>query len=177
MRDMKEISLNMERGYDNSEEKIWNNSPYKWIRDLKSSRKKGKIGELMIKEFLSDKNYFISFSPSYENDIIINGKDIEIKTSTLWKGVCYGFQQIRINQDFEYMIWFGISPFTEHCWVIPKKEILYRINKQDIRMQHAGKKGKDTAWIHVSPDNIPEWLTKWGGTMKDFKKKINILIK
>ena len=37
----------------------------------------------------------------------------------------YKFQQLR-DQNYEFAICLGISPFSAHCWVLPKAEIMDR---------------------------------------------------
>jgi hypothetical protein len=46
--------------------------------------------------------------------MLINGHRVEIKFSTLWQEGIYNFQQIR-DQNYEYAVCLGISPFEAHC--------------------------------------------------------------
>lgn len=103
-------------------------------------------------------------SPDAEADRIVGGKRVEIKTSTLWKNSSYTFQQLR-DQNYEFAVRLGISPFDAHCWVLPKREIDRRWLTGDIRTQHGGAAGSDTAWLSVRPGNVPEWLNEWGGRL------------
>ena len=84
--------------------------------------------------------------------------------STLWKSGLYKFQQLR-DQNYEFAVCLGISPFDAHCWVLPKQEILDRWRAGDIPSQHGGADGNDTAWLSVSPEEAPEWLHEWGGRL------------
>ena len=86
--------------------------------------------------------------------------------STLWKGGSYRFQQLR-DQDYEFAVCLGLSPFDAHCWVLPKELILQQWSAGIISSQHGGRAGSDTAWLHVLPDAIPDWLHAWGGPLSD----------
>ena len=83
------------------------------------SRKKGKIGEELASKYLEKKGFRVTRSPDVEADRIIAGKRAEIKMSTLWEGGFYKFQQLR-DQNYDFAICIGISPFDVHCWVLPK---------------------------------------------------------
>ena len=84
--------------------------------------------------------------------------------STLWKSGSYKFQQLR-DQDYSFAVCLGISPRDAHCWVLPKDVILSHWREGDIRTQHGGSTGRDTAWLSVDPNAIPQWLRNWGGTL------------
>ena len=51
----------------------------------------------------------------------------EIKFSTLWAKQFYKFQQIG-DQNYEFLVCLGVSPFTAHAWVFEKQFLLqYRL--------------------------------------------------
>ena len=35
----------------------------------------------------------------------------------------------------------------------------------EIGSQHGGQAGRDTAWLHVNPDSVHNWLQEWGGNL------------
>jgi hypothetical protein len=157
------ISAVLKGEYDD-EEKIWDGSPFAWIKG-RPSRQIGAIGEKLVAGWLAARGFNVSRSPTSDADRVIEKKRIEIKFSTLWANGGYKFQQLR-DQKYDFVICLGISPFDAHCWVIPKADIL-RLWKKDglIQSQHGGAGGSDTAWIAVDPDNQPTWLAAYGGDL------------
>ncbi len=139
----------------------WNGSPFEWILKLPSGSK-GKLGKHLIYQWCALKGLAVGRSPDSEADMLINGHRVEVKFSTLWKEGTYRFQQIR-DQNYEYSVCLGISPFNAHCWVISKTVLKkYVIGHMG---QHTGTSGKETAWFSVNPNNPPEWLITYGGTL------------
>ncbi|NUQ70043.1 MAG: hypothetical protein HUU17_04410 [Chthonomonadales bacterium] len=139
----------------------WTDSPFDWIRCLRSGQI-GKIGAQLVARWCTEKGLTVIPSGDTQADRVINGKRVEIKTSTRWKTGIYMFQQIR-DQDYDYAVCLGISPFDAHCWVL-SKDVLRRhvIGKTP---QHKGKAGSDTFWLTVDPDNPHEWLSSCGGAL------------
>lgn len=143
-----------------SEDK-WEDSPFKWIVKLPSASK-GKIGKRLVAQWCALKDFTINKSPDSEADILINGHRFEIKFSTLWKSGIYAFQQIR-DQNYEYCICLGISPFDAHCWIISKKTLLENVIGH--MGQHTGVDASETSWLRINPSNLPDWLKLCGGTL------------
>lgn len=156
--------------YLDPDENIWQESPFAWIR-VRPSRQKGAIGEKLISGYLATKGFDVIRSPDREADRIIGGKRAEIKMSFLWENGSYTFQQIR-DQNYEFMICLGISPFSAHCWVLPKRMIMTLRKEGKISPQHGGKGGVDTAWLIVNPKTIPAWLEGNGGSLSAAVKRI-----
>ena len=130
----------------------WKNSPFEWILKLPAGSK-GKLGKHLISQWCAVKGFSVDRSPDSEADMLINGHRVEIKFSTLWKTGIYRFQQLR-DQNFEYSVCLGISPFEAHCWVISKSVLKqYVIGHMG---QHTGSSGKETAWLAVKPHKPPE---------------------
>jgi hypothetical protein len=145
------------------ETSMWAGSRFEWVLKLPSGSK-GKLGKLLVKQWCAIKDLTIDRSPDSEADMLINGHRVEIKFSTLWESGIYKFQQIR-DQNYEYSVMLGISPFTAHCWVV-KKSVLkqYVIGHTG---QHTGSKSKETAWLAVNPNDPPTWLSKYGGSLDE----------
>lgn len=136
----------------------WTGSPFAWIRN-RPSRQKGKIGEQLVAGISAAKELDVIASGDSQADRVIAGKRIEIKTSMLWEGGEYVFQQFR-DQNYEYAFCLGISPYTASAWVIPKSTIF-----QHAIPQHAGKAGSDTFWLRIEAASPPSWMSSWGGTL------------
>ena len=154
-----------------AEELQWLGSPFAWIK-ARPSRQVGTVGERLVAGWLASKGFDVARSPDSDADRLVNGHRVEIKFSTLWKSGIYKFQQLR-NQDYEFAICLGVSPFDAHCWVLPKKEIMTRWNAsviqgrevEGIQPQHGGSDGRDTAWLSVFPETPPPWLAAHGGRL------------
>jgi len=139
----------------------WVGSPFEWVLTLPSASK-GRLGKRLVYQWCAVKGLSIDSSPDSEADMLINNHRVEIKFSTLWEVGIYKFQQIR-DQNYEYSVCLGISPFDAHCWVISKailkKHVIGHLG------QHTGSKGQDTAWFEVNPQEPPDWLLPCGGTL------------
>jgi hypothetical protein len=113
----------------------WAKSPFAWIK-TRPSRQIGKIGEQLVAEWCRQKGFLVSKSGDSECDLTINKHRVEVKFSTLWESGVYTFQQIR-DQNYEYALFLGISPFSAHCWFVSKT--LLRQHVIGHLPQHAGK--------------------------------------
>ena len=140
----------------------WKNSPFEWILNLPSASK-GKLGQRLVFQWSALKGLPVDKSPDSEADMLINGHRVEVKFSTLWEAGFYKFQQIR-DQNYEFGVFLGISPFDAHCWVI-SKAILQEFVIGHMG-QHTGSAGTETAWLSVNPKNPPPWLESTGGTLE-----------
>ena len=139
----------------------WQDSPFGWIKS-RPSRQRGAIGEKLVAAWSAAKGLDVVKSPDSEADRVIEGYRVEIKFSTLWATGVYKFQQIR-DQDYDYLIALGISPFNAHAWVLPKAVLLARVIG---RMgQHTGATGTDTAWLSFAAGEEHEWMKPYGGTL------------
>jgi hypothetical protein len=142
---------------------MWKDSPFKWIKE-QSSRTIGAIGETVVEKWLTSNGCCVKRSPDSEADRIVDGKRVEIKFSTLWSGGFYKFQQIR-DQNYDFIVLFGVSPFDCHCWVVKKDEIIRMRNEGIIEGQHTGSGGKDTSWIQLYPNNENENFRMYGNSL------------
>ena len=151
--------------YTNEDNEIWTGSPFAWIK-TRPSRQRGTICEKLISGYLACKGFDVTRSPDSEADRLINGRRAEIKSSTLWKGGFYKFQQLR-KQNYDFVICLGLSPYDAHCWILPKALVLDQWRKGAIKSQHGGAEGRDTAWLDITPGSEPEWLQPWGNRLSD----------
>lgn len=140
----------------------WNGSPLKWILTLPSGSK-GALGKRLVSQWCALKGLSVGRSPDSEADITVEGRRVEVKFSTLWKDGTYTFQQIR-NQNYEYCICLGISPFEAHCWVVSKKILMQHVIGH--MGQHTGSHAQETAWFGFKPKSPPAWIAPCGGSLK-----------
>lgn len=140
----------------------WKGSPFEWVITLPSSSK-GALGKRLVYQWCALMDLAVDKSPDSDADMTVNGHRVEVKFSTLWESGIYKFQQIR-DQNYEYGIFLGVSPFQAHCWVI-SKEILKKHVIGHLG-QHTGSTGQETSWLTVIPNNPPEWLNSCGGTLE-----------
>jgi len=160
--DLLATAANYIKGDIEGDHSAWAGSPFEWVLKLPAGSK-GKLGKQLIYQWCALKGLSVDRSPDSEADMLINGHRVEIKFSTLWKAGIYKFQQIR-DQDYEYSVCLGISPFEANCWVISKTILKRHVIGH--MGQHTGSSGQETAWITVNPSNPPEWLTPCGGTLE-----------
>ena len=139
----------------------WAGSPFAWIR-TRPSRQSGKIGEQLVSGWCAAKGLDVTASGDSEADRVIAGRRVEIKFSTLWESGLYVFQQIR-DQDYEYAVCLGVSPFDAHCWAISKDVLRQHVIGHT--PQHTGKDGKETFWIRFPVGAPPAWLSACGGAL------------
>lgn len=129
----------------------WAGSPFAWIR-TRPSRQVGKIGEQLVAGWCAAKGLDVTRSSNSEADRVIAGRRVEIKFSTLWESGVYKFQQLR-DQDYEFAVCLGISPFDAHCWVISKAVLRQHVIGHT--PQHTGKGGTDTFWLSFDASSPP----------------------
>ena len=136
----------------------WAESPFRWILNL-PSRQIGKVGEILVAGIFRDAGLSVHDSVGdTDADILVAGKRVEVKFSTLWENGFYKFQQVR-DQNYDFLFCLGISPFDAHAWVFPKSEVPF----DELEHQHGGKRGTDTWWITVHPNTPPPWMQVQGG--------------
>jgi hypothetical protein len=134
----------------------WENSPFRWIRELQS-RRRGKAGELIVTNWLRSEGLEVGRSASSGSDRTVGLQQVEIKLSTLWDNGQFVFQQIR-DQDYRYMVLLGITPESAQVWVVPKT-----VAMRHSTPQHTGAKGAETRWLAFDAANPPSWLSRYGG--------------
>ena len=159
------IAASLETDYATGDEE-WRGSPFAWIK-TRPSRQIGKIGEQLLAGWVAARGFNVARSPDSDADRLIEGKRVEVKFSTLWKSGGYTFQQLR-DQNYEIVVCLGLSPFDAHCWVLPKSVVLREWREtHNLKSQHGGATGTDTAWLMVDPRSVPSWLRPFGGSMRE----------
>lgn len=156
------------------EDMEWVDSPFAWIR-TRPSRQVGVIGEKLVAGWLATKGFDVERSPDSQADRLVNGQRAEIKFSTLWHGGFFKFQQMR-DQDYRFVICLGLMPFDALCWAIPKPALMKHWGAGDgLESQHGGRRGKDTAWLSITPGKEPRWLRRYGGRLADAARTITTI--
>jgi len=143
----------------------WKGSPFAWILTL-PSRTKGAVGEKLITQWLVRSGFQVTRPANSGCDIVVNGVNLEVKFSTLWKSGGYTFQQLR-DQDYAFVFCLGISPKAVHAWLLPKQ-----VAWDHGIPQHGGSKGLDTRWLTFQADNPPPWIRLYGGDLAQVRKRI-----
>ena len=155
------VANRLKNSYIRGGDDPWANSPFAWIK-TRPSRQVGKIGEQLVAAWCQRRGFIVSGSGDSQADMVMNGKRIEVKFSTLWESGVYTFQQIR-DQNYEYAIFLGISPSEAHCWLVSKSVLRQHVIGHT--PQHAGKVGSDTFWLSFHVESPPDWLRPFGGTL------------
>lgn len=155
------LSTALQAEYVSEVEDPWLGSPFAWIRE-RPSRQRGKIGEQLVAGWCAAKGLDVIRSRTTDADRVINGHRVEVKFSTLWQSGGYKFQQIR-DQEYDYLICLGISPFDAHSWIL-SKAVLYE-HVIGHMGQHTGAAGTDTAWLGFQANSPLAWLAAAGGTL------------
>jgi len=145
------------------ESNAWAGSPFDWIRHLPSGSK-GVIGRHIASGLLQSYGFTPTASKSH---LRVNGQVILVRTAMMWQQGIIKFQNLR-DSNFQHAICLGLYPRKAFAWLVPKDEIWLngRVRKDriGIKSQH---KGAD-AWVQVDPENLPPWLTAYGGTSDEF---------
>ena len=157
------LSATLEPAYAKAVDDPWIGSPFQWILQV-PSRTKGAIGESLVAGWCAARGFDVIRARNSEADRIIHGHRIEIKLSTLWATGGYKFQQIR-NQEYDYCLCLGISPFDAHAWLLPKAVLLQHVIGH--MGQHTGATGADTAWLGFPPSRPYSWMEPYGGRLGD----------
>lgn len=157
------------------EDLAWEGSPFAWIK-ARPSRQKGAIAERLLEGWLRLNGLDVKPAGDSEADRIVAGHRVEIKSSTLWAGGSYRFQQFR-DQECEIALCLGLSPNDANFWAIPKKTIIAGWGRQEgLVSQHGGSEGRDTAWLAVDPSNPHKWLKPFGGSLNEGLQALKSLL-
>ena len=157
------ISEDLSLHYFEERSKAWADSPFQWLQTVPSGTK-GKAGKEMVEKLFRQQGISVVKSPGSGSDLLVAGKRVGIKFSTLWKNGGYKFQQVR-DQDYEILVCLGLSPHNAHAWIAKKSEIVWG----DIRNQHRGVRGRDTWWIQFEPPHCPHgWMHPTNGDLSRF---------
>ncbi|MCP4139403.1 MAG: site-specific DNA-methyltransferase [Chloroflexi bacterium] len=128
-----------------SQDVPWENSPFEWQHYLAPNQKEVVGKELMLSWLESE-------------EIMLKKEKVSLKFSTLSAEGNYEFENI-LEDDHEYLLCFGISPFEAHAWVF-ERATLSTHAKENL--------------ISINPKNTPDWLK---GKESSLESAIQILRK
>lgn len=128
----------------------YENSPLKIYKDM-SSKRKGAAFEKIFEEYMKSFGFEMrkNYSSDHDRVFVVDGKEIkfEIKGSTLWgeDGTSMKFQQIRVDQDYDIMLFMAILPDCIEFYYADKKTVAEFVDVQDERgrwiyNQHGGNR-------------------------------------
>lgn len=99
------------------------------FRDLLAlpSKSKGAEMERLVEEFMVKTGHTVGKPTSSDHDRIIDGVKTEIKGSSRWGGgngkLDYRWQQIRLDEDYEQVIWLAIDHDEIRLWSTAKTDL------------------------------------------------------
>jgi hypothetical protein len=147
---------------------LYKNSPFYHYKIL-SSKKKGKYFELLFEDYMRSKGYEVQRSKNSNFDRIIDNKRIEVKGSLLWEnGTHFRWQQLRPNQDYDYIVFIAIYPDKAEFFYCDKETLRQNVEIQDEDgnwpfNQHGGKTiNSGTFFIDGFPEDF-SWLLPLSG--------------
>lgn len=142
---------------------LWRGSAFAWMITLPSSVK-GRLGKQLVMEWCRANGFEVVNSPDRQADIVVNGKRVEVKFSTLWASGEYVFQQIR-NYNYDFLLCLGVSPSDAALWFIPKDVVFGPVEREGLEPQHTGRRGQETKWLRVSAKKPFRWMKPYGGKL------------
>lgn len=157
------IAQTLGKEFISTKKQDWAASPFAWLQELASSEK-GRAMTRLVAKWLEENSFSVGPSPDHDADLVVNGHRVEVKSSTLWKAGVYRFQQIR-DQNYEFVLFFGISPRDASCWLLPKRILFGPQRLEGLTRQHGGRRGVDTRWLTVPVSAPPDYLNACGGPL------------
>ena len=147
-----------------NEKDIYENSPFKAIRDL-HSRTKGSVFEKITAEWFTKNGCTIAKNESSDHDriFVYNGKRVkaEIKGSSIWKGTNnFRFQQIRPDQDYDIVIFLAMYPDRIDFHYADKETVEWAVDMGYLQNQHGGSSAKSGTYFIDSTMEDMDWATK-----------------
>jgi hypothetical protein len=149
------------------EDKAWEFSPFKWIKDLPVTSK-GLVGRSMIHDLLKEAGAYPSLGK--RGYLLGGGYQIYTKLSLQWANGALKFQNIRSHDD-TMTICLGLEPHVAHAWVFPNSTLWHGKELRDrdgLSVQHVGS----DAWLQVDTCNVPKWMEPFGGTLDKFSESL-----
>lgn len=136
-------------------------SPFLIYKEM-SSKRKGKFFEELVSEYCEQLGFVVTRPKKSEYDRIINGRRCEIKGSMLWgQGDQFRWQQIRVGQDYDVIIFLAMYPDRVDMYSSSKNEVEEYVTTQDENghwkhNQHGGKTvNSGTFFLDGFPQDFP----------------------
>jgi hypothetical protein len=95
--------------WDDGDDVRYASSPFLSLKQL-SSRKKGAAFERVFAHVMGDAGHDVTRAESSDYDRRVNGSRVEVKGSFLWQGGTFRWQQIRLDQDYDYIAFLAFYP-------------------------------------------------------------------
>ena len=128
--------------------KIWNDvemMPAEWVGSshekikLMKPAKVGSFGEKLVRQVLTYTGHSVEDRLSKGHDLIVNGKRVEVKTSSRNAVGGYIVNQLRPEQDYEELIFFFIKPEGYTVWRVNADSYKEADQVEGLQRQHANK--------------------------------------
>ena len=104
------INLMVDVIKEHSPQSIWTGSPLEGYRRLGNTNR-GQIGESFIRRFLSEAGIAVgNGSRVAPTDLLIAGRQFEIKTASLGANGTFQFNHVRLDRTYHYLLCLGICP-------------------------------------------------------------------
>ncbi len=95
---------------EHSPRSIWTGSPLEGYRRLGNTNR-GQIGEEFIRKYLAGAGILVgNGSRVTPTDMLVAGKQLEIKTASLGTNGTFQFNHIRLDRTYDYLLCLGICP-------------------------------------------------------------------
>lgn len=128
-----------------------------------SSRRKGAAMERITHRHLTEHGYTVKRSDSSQHDRRVDGYTVEIKGSFLWEDGTFRWQQIRVDQNYDYLICVAFYPDRIEYYACTHAVAARELKTLDAdgfypHNQHGGKTvDSGTYFIQGLPRDFP-WL-------------------
>ena len=108
---------------DEKTNKLYENSPFKTVRNLPTGTK-GKRFEQITHNILTKMGYKVELANTPVFDRYVDGDRVEFKGSTLNARGVFNFLQLRLDDDFDYVILSTFWPLDLRLFKIKKEDII-----------------------------------------------------
>ncbi len=134
----------------------WRGSPFESLRSMANKRKS--VVAVWVLHHLVQARYGVALSAPAKPTAARShqGVVLKIKMSVQWDTGQLAFEQIRSDEQYNYMVFIGFLPSDFMLWVIPRRIVLQRSETQ-----HA----EGSRWVRFTPDDPPTWLKPFGGNL------------
>ena len=107
---MNAVNLLVEIIREHTPRDIWRDSPLIGYRMLGNTNR-GEIGEEFLRRYLAQNEIEVGNGPrTSRTDIRIGDLRFEIKTASLGANGTFQFNHVRLDRQYEYLLWLGICP-------------------------------------------------------------------
>ena len=166
---------------DKAQRKNWIDSDFALVKEILNPKIRGEAMVALALKLIGKSGYSMDSDSKHKKTQTakINNKLIQIKTSSLWQGGFYKFQQIRPTDNFDLLFCFGVSPRDAHCWIIERSLIitdcsLLMEDLEGLKYQHANE--KVTGWLQIAHLKNIGWLNPSDGKLDKALEVLNSVL-